>query len=132
MKTGTIRQSVTLGASPHDVYEAFMDSRKHSQFTGCVAKISRRVGGSFTAMESLRGKNVELRAGRKIVQTWQCDLDGWPKAHFSVLTITLRPVRNGTRLDFKQTRVPADCARKIAASWSKFYWRPLKQMLGKA
>jgi len=131
VKTGTIRQSVTFGASPDDVYEAIMDSRKHSQFTGCAAKISPRVGGSFTAMDSLRGKNVELRPGRKIVQTWQCDLDGWPKAHFSVLTITLRPVRSGTRLDFKQAHVPADCARKIAASWTKYYWRPLKRMLGK-
>lgn len=32
--TKTIEQSVTFNASPHDVYEALMDSEKHSQFTG--------------------------------------------------------------------------------------------------
>jgi uncharacterized protein YndB with AHSA1/START domain len=29
----TIRQSVTFEASPYDVYEALMDSKKHSRFT---------------------------------------------------------------------------------------------------
>jgi activator of HSP90 ATPase len=128
MKTVTIRQSVKLTATPHDVYECLMDSRKHSTFTGCPAKISRKVGGNFTAMESLRGKNVELMPGQKIVQTWQCDYDGWPKNHFSTLTIRLRPTENGTRLDFVQNDVPAVCFTGIREAWLKYYWQPLKKL----
>jgi uncharacterized protein YndB with AHSA1/START domain len=129
MKTKTIRQSVTLAGSPQDVYESLMDSKKHSEFTGCPARISRKVGGSFSAMESLRGKNVELVPAEKIVQTWQCDYDGWPKTHFSTLTIRLKPAASGTRLEFVQVGVPAHCFKPISNAWRKFYWQPLKKSL---
>jgi uncharacterized protein YndB with AHSA1/START domain len=128
-KTETIQQSVTLPASPHDVYEALLDSKKHSKFTGCAAKISREVGGTFSAMESLRGKNLELVPDQKIVQTWQCDIEGWPKCHFSTLTIRLKPTVGGTRLDFEQIHVPSTCGQKISEAWLKYYWQPLKSLL---
>ena len=34
MDTKTVKQTVTFKASPHDVYEALMDSKKHAKFTG--------------------------------------------------------------------------------------------------
>ena len=49
MKTKNIRQSVTFKASPNEVYEALMDSRRHTKFTGKKAKISRKIGGKFIA-----------------------------------------------------------------------------------
>jgi uncharacterized protein YndB with AHSA1/START domain len=57
----TIQQSVTLKVSPHEVYEALMDSRKHSKFTGEEASISREVGGKFSAYgDYITGVNLEL------------------------------------------------------------------------
>ena len=44
----SIRQTVTFKASPHAIYEALMDSKKHSEFTGGEAKISRKIGGKFS------------------------------------------------------------------------------------
>jgi uncharacterized protein YndB with AHSA1/START domain len=129
MKTETIRQSVSLPASPHDVYEALLDSKKRSRFTGCIAKISRKVGGTFRAMESLRGRNVELIPDQKIVQTWRCDIEGWPKDHFSTLTILLKPTASGTQLNFEQIAVPAACVHWIAKASLENYWQPLEAML---
>jgi uncharacterized protein YndB with AHSA1/START domain len=129
MNTQTIHQVVIVEATPAEVYDALMDSERHSQFTGCPARISREVGGSFTAMESLRGKNLELVPGEKIVQTWQCDYDGWPKGHFSTVTIRLEPTAGGTRLELEQVDVPAGCFRGIYEAWHKHYWLPLKKML---
>jgi len=34
MKTRTIRQTIAIHASAHDVYEMLMDERKHALFTG--------------------------------------------------------------------------------------------------
>lgn len=34
-------------ATPHEVYEALMDSRTHGRLTGGPARISRKVGGRF-------------------------------------------------------------------------------------
>lgn len=41
METKTIKQSIVFKAPPHEVYEALMDSDKHSQFTGSSAEVSR-------------------------------------------------------------------------------------------
>lgn len=45
--TKTIEQTVTFKAVPHDVYEALMDSEKHSEFTGARANISQEVEEEF-------------------------------------------------------------------------------------
>ncbi len=67
-----IKQSVTFKASPHAVYEALMDSKKHSAFTGGKASISRVVGGKYTAYDNyVNGKNIELVPDKKIVQSWR-------------------------------------------------------------
>ena len=67
-----IHQTVTFKASPHDVYEALMDSKKHAAFTGGKASISRLVGGAIMAYDDyIAGKNVELVPDRKIVQDWR-------------------------------------------------------------
>jgi uncharacterized protein YndB with AHSA1/START domain len=127
--TKTIRQSVTLKARPREVYRALMDSKAHEKFTGAAAKISGRVGGSFTAWDGyIEGVNVELVPGKKIVQEWRAD--DWPEGSRSVVTITLKPVQTGTRLTFVQRGVPATEYASIKSGWSKFYWDPLKEYFG--
>ena len=49
MKTRTLEQTVTFKAPPLEVYEMIMDSRRHQSLSGEKARISRKVGGSFTA-----------------------------------------------------------------------------------
>ncbi len=127
----TIRQTVTLKAKPNDVYQAFMDAKRHTQFTGAKAMVSPDVDGAFSAYDGgIRGTNVELRPGEKIVQAWQCEAEGWPKDHFSELTITLTEQKNGTRLDLTQTDVP-DAAYDICnTGWREAYWEKMKSEFG--
>jgi uncharacterized protein YndB with AHSA1/START domain len=40
---------VRFNASPEAIYNALMDSRMHSAFTGAPTKIDPKVGGRFTA-----------------------------------------------------------------------------------
>jgi hypothetical protein len=69
MQTKTLRQTVTFKASPHEVYDILMDSKKHRSLSGEPAKISKKVGGKFTAWGShLSGINLVLKPGKKIVQ----------------------------------------------------------------
>lgn len=57
MKTKTIKQTIFFKAEPHDVYEALMDSKKHSKFTGDKAVISRKEGGSSLCSQAMpRGR----------------------------------------------------------------------------
>jgi len=132
IKTKTIEQSILIKASPHEVYEAFMDSKKHSKFTESKAKISREIGGKFTIFEGdLEGKNIELIPDKKIVQSWRSNEEGWPKTHYSTITIELESTENGTLLKFKQTEVPSTSFESVREGWDEYYWGPMKNMLEK-
>lgn len=130
MKTRTIRQSVTLKASPHEVYEMLMDSRRHSKFTEAKASISRKIGGKFTAMDGyIDGVNIDLVADKKIVQSWRGS--DWREGHYSKATFSLKKVKSGTRLTFTQSGVPDEHCAGISQGWRDFYWTPMKKMLEK-
>jgi len=130
MKTGTIRQTVKFKAGPHEVYEALMDSRKHSQFTGSEAKISRKEGGKFSVWEgSINGKNLELVPDKKIVQEWRSEEEEWPKGHYSKATFQLKESKRKTILKFTQTGVPLAAYGAISRGWQDYYWKPLKEFL---
>ena len=129
MTTKTIRQSATFKVSPHEIYEALMDSKKHAAFTGDTAKISRKVGGKFAVYGGeLTGTNLELTPDKKIVQAWRCEMGGWPKGHFSKATFALSKVKGGTKLIFTQTGVPSSVAKDITHGWSEYYWQPMQAM----
>ena len=128
LKTKTIKQSVNIKATPHEVYEILMDSKKHSQLTGAKASISRKVGGKFEVYDSYAfGKNVELVSDKKIVQSWSTT--DWPAGVFSTATFLLTPTKTGTKLTFTQIGVPIENAKDIAEGWQDYYWKPLKEML---
>ena len=130
METKTIRKSVTFKASPHQVYEALMDSKKHSQFTGGKASISRKVGGKFSVYDGYaEGTNLELLPDEKIVQTWRAD--DWPAGHYSRVTFAIKGVKDGARLTFTHSGVPEEQFEDVSQGWLDYYWAPMKEMLEK-
>ncbi len=128
--TKDISHTVHFNVSPHEVYEALMDSKKHAEFTGDEADISRKVGGEFHAYGGyIEGTNLELEVDKKIVQKWRAS--DWPEGHFSTASFILKKEGEGTLLEFTHTDVPSDKAKSIAKGWEEYYWEPMKDMLGK-
>ena len=126
----TIRQTVEFRASPEDVYDALMDSKKHAAFTGAKATVSRKVGGRFSVWDGYaEGKNIELVEGKKIVQSWRAG--DWPEGVVSKVTFTFARTKKGTRMTFTQTGVPDEHAADIRQGWKDFYWGPMKGLLEK-
>ena len=125
-----IKQSVTIKAKPHDVYEALIDSKKHTQFTGSKAMISRKAGGKFSTFDGYaEGENLELVPDKKIVQSWRAE--DWPEGHYSKATFVLKEVAGGTQLIFTQSDVPEEFYDDISQGWKDYYWAPMKEMLEK-
>ncbi len=123
-----IRQSVTFAASPQQVYKALMDSRTHAKFTRSPARISRRVGGKFTAYGGyIEGIQLTLIRNKKIVQSWRGS--DWPKGYYSRATFVLTKVKGGTRLRFTHSGVPARHHASIKRGWLDHYWTPMKALL---
>ena len=122
-----IRQSVTLKASPEDVYEMLMDSRKHTKLTGAVAKISREVGGTISAYDGyIEGENVELVRNKRIIQLWRGS--DWPPGHFSKAYFVFHKIVGGTHLSFRQSNVPDAQYKAIKQGWIDYYWEPLRRV----
>lgn len=129
--TKSIRQTVFLPAVPGQVYSALLESKQHAQFTGAPAKISAKVGGTFTCYDGyISGVNVELVPARRIVQAWRSQ--GWPKGCYSLVTFEFAKAPRGTtKLSFAQFGVPAGDVQAKSKGWRTHYWTPLKALLKK-
>src|SRR4051812_26824535 len=132
MKTKNFRQTVTIKAGAKEIYEALMDQKKHAKFTGAPAKISRKVGGIFTAHGGYcTGVNLELVENKKIVQAWRGS--DWPAEHLSTITFAFSKAAGGkgTKISFTHNGVPEKFVAGIKQGWKDFYWAPMKAMLEK-
>ena len=127
MRTKTLRQTVTFKASPRAVYDMLMDSKKHQSLSGVPAKISKKVGGRFTAWGShLSGFNLVLKPGQKIVQAWRAT--GWWPDHYSIATFDITKAHGGSRLTFTQIGIPPGRYSGHNRGWIETYWTPMKEI----
>lgn len=127
MQTKTLQQAVTFKASPLEVYEMLMDSKKHQSLSGLRAKISRKVGGRFTAWGGhLSGINLALKPGQKIVQAWR-DTGWWPD-HYSTAIFDIRRERRGSKLRFTQIGIPPGRYSGHYRGWIETYWTPMREI----
>jgi len=125
-----IKQTVIFKASPHEMYEALMDSSKHASFTGNTAEISREIDGKFNAYDGyITGQNIELVPDKKIIQSWRA-VD-WEEGYYSRVTFEFTAVPEGTRLDFTHTDVPEGTEAEFTQGWIENYWEPMKAFLEK-
>ena len=131
MEKKTIKQVITIKASPHEVYEILMDSKKHSVMTRSKAHISRKVGGKFSVFNGgLIGENIEIKPDKKIVQSWRSS-EWRPKDHYSTVSFKLEPKKNNTKLTMIHKNVPGYDFMELKDGWKEYYWKPMKEMVSK-
>lgn len=117
--------SLMLGASPHQVYTAWMSSRGHSRMTGSAAVIEDRVGATFSAWDGyITGRNLELEPDGKIVQSWRTT-DFAPEDEDSRVEINLEACDDGTLLTLHHSHLPQDSSQ-YEQGWVEFYFEPMK------
>src|SRR6516165_4697335 len=127
VRTKTLKQTITFKASPRQVYDMIMDSKKHQSLSGEKAKISQRVGGKFTAWGShLSGINLVLKPGKKIVQAWRAT--GWWPDHYSIAIFDISKVKGGSKLKFTQIGIPPHRYSGHYRGWIETYWTPMKEI----
>lgn len=125
-KFATIKQKVLVPATPEEVYDAFMDAKKHTAFTGSKATCNAKIGGRFTAWDGyISGKNLDLEPGKRIVQEWVTT--EWPKGYPpSRLELAFKKVKAGTEISMTHSNVPAEQVEELKQGWIDFYWEPMK------
>jgi activator of HSP90 ATPase len=124
-----IHQEIVFPASPKRVYDALLDARQFSQFSGgASAEIDRAAGGSFSCFGGMvSGRNIELKSDQRIVQAWRAG--NWPEGVYSLVRFELVEEGAGTKLTFDQSGFPEGQREHLDGGWSKMYWEPLRKYL---
>lgn len=112
-------------ASPQEIYEAWLDSEKHSEMTGSPATATNLVSGEYTAWEDyINGINLELEPYHRIKQTWR-STQYEVNDEDSFVEIFLSPVDGGTELKLVHTNIPPTHTG-YKQGWIDFYFEPMK------
>jgi len=130
-RTTSIRQRRLIPAAPEEVYDAFVNAQKHTEFTGAKATCDAKVGGRFTAWDGyITGRNLELKPGKSIVQEWTTTEwpDGSPPSR---VEFTFARKGAATEVAMVHSNVPASQAGSYREGWTAYYWKPLKEYFQK-
>jgi activator of HSP90 ATPase len=129
-----IHQEITFKASAKGVYDALLDSKQFSDFTGgAPARIEREVGGVFSCFGGvITGRNIELLPNQRIVQAWR--VGNWPDGVYSIVKFELQAHGSETRLVMDHTGFPDHLrahlnGEEADGGWHRQYWEPLKKYL---
>jgi activator of HSP90 ATPase len=125
----TIVQKVVFKALSKELFELYMDSKKHSLVTGAKAVLSRKVGGSFSAHGGYcKGKNLSLVPDKMIVQTWRAS--NWSQSDMdSIFILTFEKAGSGTVVTMVHANLPDNEAKHLSKGWHDYYWKPWKKYL---
>jgi activator of HSP90 ATPase len=117
-------------ATPAMLYEFFMDSAKHSAATGMPAKISRKVGGKWSAFGGMiYGKTLALVPNKMIVQAWRSS--GWKKTDSDSILVAQfeKSASGGATVYLTHIGVPEHDHKGVTQGWIKYYWEPWRKYL---
>ena len=115
--TKAIQQSVRFAATPAQLFEMYLDSKRHSGATGGKARLSRKIGGKFTAWNGqLRGHNLLIVPNRMIVQAWRAT--HW-KANEpdSIVVMEFSEAPGGGQVDLVHVNVPPHDHKGVSQGW---------------
>jgi len=118
-----------IPASPQAIYDAWLDSEGHTKMTGSPAHATANVGDPFDAWEGyITGKNLELEAGKRIVQSWRA-ADYTESDGHSQIEVNLEAVKDGTKITLVHSNVP-DNQTGHQAGWLSHYFEPMQNYFG--
>jgi activator of HSP90 ATPase len=121
-----LREEEGFAVPPHRVYQALLDEKQFSAFTGAPAKIDPSEGGAMSLFGgAIMARNVELVPDRRIVQAWRDP--AWPPGVYSMLKFELTAKGTGTHLVLDQTGFPAGQFSDLDSGWHEHYLAPMKK-----
>lgn len=128
----TILQTVKLPARSEDLYDTYLDPKRHAAVTGCSVTIAPKPLAEFSAFEgAIMGRILHLTPKKQIIQTWRSshwnadDLD-------STLVLSFWPDQGGARVELAHVNVADHDYEAVKDGWEKYYWTPWQTHLEEA
>jgi uncharacterized protein YndB with AHSA1/START domain len=123
-----LHQEVDVKGSAQQIYDALLDAKQFTTFSGAPAEINREAGGTFSLFGGLiAGRNVELVPKERIVQAWRPA--DWEPGAYTLVRFQLKELGPKTRIVLDHTGFPEGNFRHFEYGWYEHYWEPLKKFL---
>jgi len=124
----SIHQEVDFKTSPQRIYEALLDEKQFSAFSGTAAQIHREAGGAFKLFGGrVIGRNIELIPGQRVVQAWR--VETWAPGFYTIVRFELTAHGSETRIVFDHTGFAPEDREHLSEGWPRMYWDPLRKYL---
>jgi activator of HSP90 ATPase len=118
--------SAVFPAAAKKIYDAWLNSAGHARMTGSPAKVSDKIGGEFEAWDGyIRGKNLILEPGARIVQSWRT-VEFSAEEGDSQIEVTFRKAGTGTKVGIRHTHLPKH-GKQYKQGWVDNYFEPMKK-----
>jgi activator of HSP90 ATPase len=127
--TKPIVQTAKFSASAQELYDIYMNPKRHAAFTGAPVKISPKPGTRFEAFGGmLEGSTLSVIPGKLIVQRWRSE--NFHKSDMdSILILTFSDEGKKGRIDLVHVNVPEQDHAGVTEGWKKYYWGPMREYL---
>jgi activator of HSP90 ATPase len=123
--------TTTFPVNAKRIYDAWLSSKEHSEFTFSAATIKKKAGSKFSAWDNyITGIIIELDEGKRILHSWRTD--EFPEnAEDSLLEITLEDTAKDCKLTLKHWNLPEGQGEQYKKGWKDFYFAPMKEYFKK-
>jgi activator of HSP90 ATPase len=109
------------------LYDAWLDSEKHSMFTGGMAAIEAKIDSYFTAWDGyITGKIITMEPAKRILQHWRTtEFPG--DAENSLLDLTFEDKGDNCLLTLRHSKIPEGQGSKYEEGWNSHYFEPMNK-----
>ena len=126
----SLQQTVRLAAPPDELFDSYLDPRRHAAITGQPVRIGATPGCEFSAFGGmLSGRIVAVIPKRLIVQTWRSQHFGAQDPD-SILVLSFSGDRAYGQIDLVHVNVADQDFDDVSKGWETFYWAPWRKFLG--
>ena len=124
-----LRQSVTLAATAEELFDTYLDPKKHAAVTGSAVTISDKPGSKFSAFfGAITGMTLAVVPKRLIVQAWRSTNFGLNDPD-SMLILEFMPQGKKGKIELVQIDVPKVDFEGVTKGWELYYWTPWRRYL---
>ena len=116
---------VKFSVKASTIYNAWLDSKSHSEMTGAEASCSNQEGEKFSAWDGyIAGKNIQLNPCEKIIQRWRTS-DFKNNDEDSELIIEIHETEEGCEMLLIHRNIP-EGQPDYKQGWIDHYFNPMK------
>ena len=119
-----LKKYYKIKATPSEVYAALTNPFSIEIWTGEEAVMSTNAGDDFSLFSGdIVGRNLQFEPDNKLIQEWYFGDQKEP----SVVTLTLFPEKQFTKIELLHTNIPDDAFNDINQGWDDSYFGSLKE-----